>query len=194
MSDANSPDQLPRGFEGWTPFAVMFHPDGSVAKVVGPDEGDPYSLLGSGDVWSFDTGELDGEWIENVDLSIESSIVAGRAAATYNALLDMCPNEGDPPRPEEIVDRLTTFIQLWTSSPLNEYILRELSCELLASIACLVDLVDRDASSSLLRQHGDAADREWTEPELCCCRALDDATSSSDGSQSVSGADTPALE
>ncbi len=182
MSDANSTEQPAQGFEGWTPFAVMFHPDGSVASVVGPDEGDPYSLLGNGDVWSFDAAEPDGEWIENADLSIESSIVAGRAAATYNALLALSPDP-DRMQPQELVARLTALVRLWTAEPLNDYILREMSCELLASVAALVTIVDSHAALALLRQHADAADGEWDEPELCSCRTradLSDLTLSSD--------------
>ncbi len=186
MSDVNSGDEPVFepvvGFQGWTPFAVMFHPDGEVASVVGPDEGDPYSLLGNGDIWSFDAAERDGEWIKIPDLSIESGVVAGRAAAAYNALLSLNPDP-DRMQPGEMVARLVAFVRLWTADPLNQYILREMSCELLASVAALVDIVDSRVAFALLRQHADAADREWNEPELCSCRTrtdLSDPTLNSD--------------
>lgn len=173
MSDDNPTEQPAPVFQGWTPFAVMFRADGSVASLVGPDEGDPYSLLGNGDVWAYNAGdETDGGWITNVDLSIESGIIAGRAAAAFNALLSITPADGESPQPELIVSRLMTFVGLWTRSQLNEYILRELSCDFLISIAGLIAVVDRGAALDLLQQHSEAAEGEWTEPGLCRCKTI----------------------
>lgn len=181
MNDAIRAAQPKPAFQGWTPFAVMFHADGSVASLVGPDEGDPYSLLGAGDVWSFDAGdERYGDWIENVDISVESAIVAGRAAATYNALHALGGEPGGPGQPDQTAHRLAKFAGLWTRSRLNEYILRELSCDFIATIAALVAVVDRGAALDLLHQHGEAAEGEWTEPDLCRCQAIASQIQTSD--------------
>jgi hypothetical protein len=162
-------DSTAAHFLAWTPFAVLFNADGDVINVVGPDDGDPYSLLGPGDVWVFDPrDETEGEWTRNDTLSIEASVVAARVVATYRTLPTVASPDGTNLR--AALERIATLARVWTSEPPSEFTLRELSCEQLGSIASVVALIDRSASARLLGQHAAAADSEWDEPELCRCR------------------------
>lgn len=177
----------------WTPFAVLFNSDGDLLDIVGPSEGDPYSLLGPGDVFAFDPGdETEGEWTRNDPLSIDASVIAGRVAATYRALAHVASLDDEGLEPGTIAERITALAQVWATEALSEFTLRELSCDQIASIAAVVALIDPNAATWLLAQHAAAADSEWDDPQQCQCRPGDaftnlqpDATEDSAAGQSA---------